>query len=161
MSDDNTSTPKFSLQDGGTRQTYATGAQKEDSLKTEGKGRYDLLPTLALREVAEIFRKGAIKYQAWNWLAGIPLSRFKDSGNRHWDQDWEGLIDERHMAQACWNALCYLHTIIMIERGLLPPTLDDRPSWGTPGDLNYRPAGPGFGLDDELKGLWDQTKDNK
>ena len=98
----------------------------------------------------------------------MPLSRFMDSCKRHLDQEWEGKIDERHIAQACWNALCYLQTLIMIERGLLPPSLDDRPSFGAPGDPNYRPAGPGFNLPDELKGQWnivlkepDQTNKDK
>jgi hypothetical protein len=50
------------LRDGGTRKVYNTGAQKEDSSKTEGKGRYDLLPPTAIRRIAEIYRKGAIKY---------------------------------------------------------------------------------------------------
>ena len=142
------------LKDGGTRKTYNTGAQKEDDSKTEGKGAYHLLPVLAIREVAEIFRKGAIKYDAWNWQKGIPLSRFMDSMKRHADQEWEGLVDENHKAQAAWNALCYIQTLIMIERGLLPPTLDDRPAYGAPGDPNYRPPGPGFGLPDEDKGKW-------
>jgi hypothetical protein len=142
------------LKDGGSRYTYATGAQKEDPSKTEGKGAYHLLPVLAIREVAEIFRKGAIKYSPWNWQRGIALSRFMDSGKRHADQEWEGLIDENHAAQWCWNALCYLQTLIMIKIGLLPPSLDDRPSYGLPSDSRYRPAGPGFNLPEELKGLW-------
>jgi len=145
---------KGELKDGGSRKTYSTGAQKEDTSETEGKGAYHLLPILAIKEVAEIFRKGAIKYDAWNWQKGLPLSRFIDSGKRHWDQEWEGLVDERHPAQACWNCLCYLHTLIMIEKGLLPPSLDDRPSYGLPDDPNYRPPGPGFNLSDKFKGLW-------
>lgn len=134
------------LKDGGSRMTYSTGAMKEDWTKTEGKGRYDLLPVLAIRRVAEIFRKGAMKYQSWNWAKGIKLSRFMDSGKRHVDQEWEGRIDEDHIAQACWNFLCYLDTLIRIERGLLPEELDDRPSFGASGDPNYRPAGKGFEL---------------
>ena len=149
------------LKDGGTRKTYSTGAQKEDDSKTEGKGAYHLLPVLAQRRVAEIFRKGGIKYDEWNWQLGLPLSRFFDSGSRHKDQEWEGLIDEDHIAQACWNFLCYLQTLIMIERGLLPPSLDDRPSYGLPGDRDYRPAGAGFGLAKELKGQWGVTEMEK
>jgi len=134
------------LKDGGSRLTYSTGAMKEDWTQTEGKGRYDLLPVLAIREVAEIFRKGAIKYAPYNWMRGIKLSRFMDSAKRHLDQEWEGRIDESHANQAAWNILCYIQTLIMIERGLLPEELDDRPSFGAPGDPNYRPAGKGFEL---------------
>jgi hypothetical protein len=152
---------EYLLKDGGSRQTYSTGAQKEDYSKTEGKGAYHLLPILAIREVAEIFRKGALKYTENNWLKGIPLSRFIDSGKRHLDQEWEGLIDERHIGQAAWNILCYLHTLIMIERGLLPASLDDRPSFGAPGDPNYRLPGRGFNLPNELKGLSEEELKEK
>jgi len=120
---------KGELQDGGTRKTYTTGAQKEDQSATDGKGRYDLLPITAIRRVAEIFRKGAIKYDDRNWEKGLPLSRFLDSAKRHIDQYQEGLEDEDHLAQAAWNLLALLHTEEMIKRGLLPKELDDMPSY--------------------------------
>lgn len=121
------------LKDGGTRLTYNTGAQKEDWTKTEGKGRYDLLPPTAIRRIAEIYRKGALKYADRNWEQGIPLSRFADSAKRHLDQYLEGMLDEDHLAQAVWNLLGLLHTEEMIKRGILPEELDDLPS--------YMPAG--------------------
>jgi len=121
--------PTFDLKDGGSRKTYSTGAQKEDSAKTEGKGRYDLLPPTAIRRVAEIYRRGALKYQDRNWERGIPLSRFLDSAKRHLDQYQEGMQDEDHLGQACWNLLGLLHTEEMIKRGILPAELDDLPSY--------------------------------
>ena len=120
---------KGDLKDGGTRQTYSTGAQKEDSSKVEGKGRYDLLPPTAIRRVAEIFRKGAMKYANRNWEKGIPLGRLLDSAKRHLDQYQEGMEDEDHLAQAAWNCLTLLHTEEMIKRGILPKELDDLPSY--------------------------------
>jgi hypothetical protein len=140
---------QFGLQDGGTRKTYSTGAQKEDSSKTEGKGAYHLLPFHPIRRVAEIYRKGAMKYSPYNWQKGIPLSRFLDSAKRHLDQFCEGLIDEDHLHQSIWNLFAISHTMEMIERGLLPKELNDLPSYGPPGDQNYRDPGPGFDLDNK------------
>lgn len=120
--------PQFQLKDSGSRQTYDTGAQKEDQ-NQEGKGRYDLLPVTAIRRVAEVYRKGAKKYADRNWERGIPLSRFLDSAKRHLDQFQEGMQDEDHLAQATWNLLGLLHTEEMIKRGLLPIELDDLPCY--------------------------------
>jgi hypothetical protein len=116
------------LKDSGTRQTYSTGAQKEEQT-TEGKGRMDLLPIISLVRVAEIYRKGAEKYADRNWEKGLPLSRFIDSGLRHIFQYIEGKQDEDHLAQGIWNFISLLHTEEMINRGLLPVELDDLPCY--------------------------------
>lgn len=117
------------LKDGGTRKIYSTGAQKEDDSQTEGKGAFHLLPPTAIRRVAEIWRKGAIKYAPRNWEKGLPLSRLLDSGLRHAFQYLEGRQDEDHLAQAAWNFLALLHTEEMIKRGILPAELADLPSY--------------------------------
>lgn len=119
----------FELKDSGKRQEYETGARRDT---TDGKGRYDLLQVLALRRVAVVLQRGAQKYDARNWEKGIPLSRFVDSGLRHLMQYLEGRRDEDHAAQAAWNILGLIHTEEMIERGLLPASLNDLP--------NYMPA---------------------
>lgn len=140
------------LKDGGTRQEYATGALKEDSTKTEGKGFYHLIPPMVIRELAEVYRKGAIKYGERNYEQGIPLSRYLDSAKRHLDQFHEGLIDENHLVQCIWNCVSLRFTQILIERGLLPPSLNDLPSYGIGPD--YREPGPGLSLPNSEKGKW-------
>jgi len=120
---------RLSLKDGGSRKTYSTGAMKEDDSKTEGKGAFHLLPPTAIRRVAEVWRKGAVKYEARNWEKGLPLSRLLDSGLRHAFQYLEGCQDEDHLAQAAWNFLALLHTEEMIRRGILPTDLNDLPSY--------------------------------
>ena len=125
--------PSYILKDGGPKQTFSTGAQKEDSKQIEGKGAYDLLPTIPIRRVAEIYRKGALKYQNWNWVRGIPLSRFLDSAKRHLDQFAEGQEDEDHLHQAIWHLMGLSHTQEMIRRGILPSELNDLPSMGIDG----------------------------
>jgi len=116
----------FELKDSGKRQEYETGARRDT---TDGKGRYDLLQVLALRRVAVVLQRGAQKYDARNWEKGIPLSRFVDSGLRHLMQYLEGRRDEDHAAQAAWNILGLIHTEEMIERGLLPASLNDLPNY--------------------------------
>lgn len=113
------------LKDSGERQDFGTGAVRDTST---GKGRYDLLPPAAIFALARVFEEGAKKYTARNYESGIPLSRFLDSALRHLFKHLEGQRDEPHIAQAGWNILAYIHTATMIERGLLPDTLNDLPN---------------------------------
>jgi hypothetical protein len=142
------------LKDGGTRKTYSTGAQKEDDSKTEGKGAYHLLPQYPIRRVAEIYRKGAMKYSARNWEKGIPLARSLDSAERHLAQFHEGMEDEDHLHQAIWNLFAISHTMEMIRRGRLPEELNDLPSYGPTDEkgqleFGWREPGPGLNEDED------------
>lgn len=131
----------LTLQDGGTRETFSTGAQKEDKSKCEGKGAYHLLPQEPLRQIAEIYRLGAIKYAPNNWRKGIPLSRLLDSAMRHSAQFVMGMEDENHAAQAAWNWLAIIDTLTRIKRGQLPEELNDLWSEGEPGEeVEVRPG---------------------
>jgi hypothetical protein len=112
--------------DSGLREDYYTGARRDIR---EGKGRYDLLPTFAMRRVAGVYERGAGKYGDRNYEKGIPLSRFLDSALRHTFQVLEGRTDEDHAAQAAWNLLAFLQTQEMIERDILPPSLNDLPTY--------------------------------
>jgi hypothetical protein len=123
---------RFEFKDSGERQQFDTGAVRDAQ---EGKGRYDLLQVLALRRVAVVLERGAVKYDARNWEKGMPLSRFVDSALRHLMQYVEGRRDEDHAAHAAWNLLSLVQTEEMIQRGLLPAELDDLPSYiAAPGD---------------------------
>jgi hypothetical protein len=96
MSDD------FTIKDSGERRTFATGAQRD---RKRGKGRYNLLPVLALRRVARHYEGGAQKYSARNWEKGMPYAEMADSLIRHAFQYLEGLTTEDHLAAVCFNAL--------------------------------------------------------
>jgi hypothetical protein len=139
------------LADSGERMVMSTGARKE--APQEGKGAYHLVPTTPIRKVAEIYRKGAIKYTKKdatgkvietgdrNWEKGVPLSVCVDSAKRHFDQFVEGMEDEDHLHQAIWWLFAISHNMEMIKRGLLPPTLDDLPSYGEDGvEIEVRPG---------------------
>jgi len=115
---------EYVVKDSGERKEFETGAVRDTST---GKGRYDLLPLLALKSLAELYEKGAIKYEDNNWLKGIPVSRMMDSAKRHIDQFMLGLEDEDHLIQAVWNLIGAKEYLLRIELGLLPKELDDLP----------------------------------
>lgn len=134
----------YELKDSGKRESYDTGAVRDTA---EGKGRYDLLSSRAIRRLAVILEKGAIKYSSRNWEKGIPLRRFIDSGLRHIFQLLEGDTAEDHAAQAMWNMMAFMDTAERIKSGDLPQSLgEDVPEslWKATGPLlNPDPYVPG------------------
>lgn len=110
------------IKDSGKRKIFPTGANRDIK---EGKGRFDLLPFFALEEVAKHFENGAKKYGENNYLKGIPLSDFLDSGLRHLVKFARGQKDEPHLLASAWNILCLIETKKRIELGLLPKELND------------------------------------
>jgi hypothetical protein len=114
----------FETKDSGQRQQFDTGSQRDSR---EGKGRYDLLPPVALGRVAQVYERGAAKYDDRNWEKGQPLCRFLDSALRHTFQALQGNEDEDHAAQAVFNLLGFIEIQHRIRQGFLPAELDDIP----------------------------------
>jgi len=112
----------YTLHDSGERQQFATGAVRD---RQAGKGRFDLLPALAVTRLARHFEKGAAKYGDRNWEQGIPLSRFLDSALRHLFAYLAGWDDEDHLVAAAWNLLAALETEARADAGRLPVSLID------------------------------------
>ena len=123
----------FIVADSGARESFQSGMVRDTR---EGKGRFELITPVALRRLALIYEKGAVKYEARNWEKGSPLSRFADSAQRHLNDfhmirlfKREGIPLERlpadvnpnedHLAQAVWNLCCIMH------HEDLHPELDD------------------------------------
>jgi hypothetical protein len=115
-------THDYTLHDSGERQQFATGAVRD---RQAGKGRFDLLPALAVTRLARHFEKGAAKYGDRNWERGIPLSRFLDSALRHLFAYLAGRDDEDHLVAAAWNLLAALETEARADGGRLPVSLID------------------------------------
>lgn len=114
------------------KQDYGTGATRDAAA---GKGRFDLIPDLALERVAKVYERGGAKHGFRNWEQGIPMSRMIDSALRHIRQYQMSkyipeLREEDHLAHAVWNLLGVLHEEEMIEREWLPKELDDLPRYG-------------------------------
>jgi hypothetical protein len=114
----------FKTKDSGRRENFTTGSRRDDRT---GKGRYDLLPTHAMRRLAQVYERGATKYGDRNWEKGQPLSRYLDSALRHTFQVLEGKTDEDHAGHAAWNLLAFIETQHRIREGVLPESLDDLP----------------------------------
>lgn len=110
----------------GSVREYATGSRRDSR---RGKGRYELVSPLAMREIAKHFEEGAEKYSSRNWELGQPLSWYLDSGLRHAYQLLEGDKSENHAAAWAWNAIAFLHTRESIRRGILPESLNDLPNY--------------------------------
>lgn len=112
----------YNLHDSGTRQEFSTGAMRD---RQAGKGRFDLLPPIALARLARHFEKGANKYGDRNWEKGIPLSRYLDSALRHAFSYLQGQEEEDHLVAAAWNLLAALETESRVMQGELPLDLLD------------------------------------
>lgn len=113
---------EYVTHDSGTRETQTTGMQRDSRA---GKGRFDLIPTLPLKRLAQLLERGALKYGDRNWERGGRLSRYLDSAMRHLNEFRSGELTEDHLAAVCFNVMALMHTADQIARGLLPADLDD------------------------------------
>jgi hypothetical protein len=114
--------PGFVTHDSGQREGFTTGARRDTQ---DGKPRYDLLPVTALRRLAELYSRGAVKYGDRNWEKGMPFRRVYASLLRHVFAFAEGEPTEDHLAAVAFNAFALMHYQEAIQRGELPADLDD------------------------------------
>jgi hypothetical protein len=115
------------MRDSGQREIFETGAVRDIA---EGKVRPDLISPFATERLAEWLRLGAEKYAERNWEKGIPISRCMASLHRHLMRYQQGETDnEDHLAAILCNAMFIVHIDEMIERGVLPESLDDLPKY--------------------------------
>lgn len=119
---------KYVTMDSGRREHFRSGMVRD---VREGKGRFDLISPYALKRLAQVYERGATKYDDRNWEKGAPYCRFLDSALRHINQYLSREKDEDHLAQAAWNLFSILH---FEEVGRTD--LDDRPQYIEP--INIR-----------------------
>jgi len=113
------------LKDSNDRQEFPSGAVRDTQTL---KGRFDLLPHVAVLRCAQILEMGAEKYAERNWEKGMPVSRCLNSGIRHALKAANGFTDEPHLALAAVN---FLFAIEIAERaaiGVVSPDFLDIPS---------------------------------
>ena len=94
------------IKDSGHRREFEGGAVRD---MAEGKGRFDLMPPMALMRLAKHYEKGAIKYGQHNYQKGIPNNSFLDSAIRHLMQYMAGDREEDHLSAAAFNVLGIMH----------------------------------------------------
>jgi cytochrome P450 len=97
---------KYKLQDSGARKKIKGGGYRD---RAKGKGRFDLISPFALRRLADVYEKGAEKFDDRNWEQGLPFSWCIDSALRHIAQYMMGMEDEDHIGQAAWNLFAIMH----------------------------------------------------
>ena len=73
------------------------------------KERFDLIPQVGLRRLAETCAEGATKYGERNWEKGFPASSLLNHALRHLNHWLTGDNDEDHLAHAAWNLLALMH----------------------------------------------------
>lgn len=117
---------KNTLPDSGARTKFATGAQRD---AMAGKGFPSDIPPCAITALAQLYEKGAEKYDRGNWRIGIPLSRYYDAIFRHCMKAGQGHTDEDHLAAVMWNAACWMWTQNEIAAGRRPKELNDLQYW--------------------------------
>lgn len=75
-----------------------------------GKERFDLIPVEPLRQLAQLYTVGAVKYEDNNWRKGLAWSRIFSAIMRHLWKFWKGEdVDEEtgvpHVINAAWGCL--------------------------------------------------------
>lgn len=95
----------YVTKDSGERESFGSGAVRDTQTD---KPRYDLIPPKGLKRVAEVYTRGASKYDDHNWRKGMPSSRIMASLLRHVEAYRAGERDEDHIGQAIFNALALI-----------------------------------------------------
>lgn len=96
----------FITKDSGARQEFASGMVRDTQ---EGKPRYDLIPVSSLKRLANLYMRGAVKYDDNNWMKGQPYSRTYASLFRHMMAWREGDRSEDHLSAVAWNAFALMY----------------------------------------------------
>lgn len=98
----------FDTLDSGERVEFDSGMVRDTD---DGKPRYDLIPIMPLRRLADLYARGAVKYGDCNWQnanSEEELQRFKASGLRHYYQYLNGERDEDHAAAVVFNVFAQM-----------------------------------------------------
>ena len=119
---------RYITKDSGKREDFKTGARRDIQLD---KPRYDLIPPSALKRLADLYSRGAVKYGENNFQKGIPFKRVYASMYRHMIQFAEGENTEDHLAAVAWNAFALMFYQEQIKNKRLPKELDDMDYNGT------------------------------
>ena len=110
----------LTLPQGEVRVTSSTGGQKGSKL-----ARFDLIPQEALWAVAELYGKGAEKYDDWNWRKGYSWSLSIAALMRHLSLFLQGQDYDEETGCHHLTAVIF-HAMTLITFGKEHPEFDDR-----------------------------------
>lgn len=96
----------FSTKDSWNRQDFWTWSVRDTN---EWKPRYDLISIPALKRLALLMQRWALKYWERNREKWQPTDRFLESAMRHMFQYAEWDISEDHLSAICFNIMSIIH----------------------------------------------------
>ena len=114
------------MQDSGKHEAFESGAVRDSD---EGKPRPDLFSAFAMERIGLWMEKGSRKYKPRNWEKGMSYVRVTASLHRHLMKYMQNDRSEDHLAAIAVNASFLMHYDAMIERGVLPDSLNDLPTY--------------------------------
>jgi hypothetical protein len=88
------------------KKTYPTGAVRGTDADHM---RYDLIPQVGLRRLAETCAEGAEKYSVDNWMHGFPSRGLINHAIIHLNRYLDGDRSEDHFGHAIWNIMVAAH----------------------------------------------------
>jgi hypothetical protein len=117
---DSNSSGQLTIKDSGERNTYSSGAVRDNHAN---KGRFDLMSVQGMLRLARWYELGSKKYSDRNWEKGMNISRYCDAAFRHLIKYMAGCDDEDHLSAVAWNVFAIMHH----EEN--KPDMQDLPEW--------------------------------
>ena len=92
----------------------------------EGKPRLELLPTIALEDIASVLGAGAKKYADHNWARGMSWSKVLGCAQRHLAKLQRGLDFDLNETECFHAAQVAINMMFILQYYRTCPELDDR-----------------------------------
>ena len=92
----------------------------------EGKPRMELLPSVALEDIASVLTEGAKKYADNNWMRGMKWSKVLGCAQRHLSKLQRGLDFDIGETECFHAAQVAINMMFLLQYYRTCPNLDDR-----------------------------------
>ncbi len=82
----------------------------DEHRKDDGKTLWSLIPADFMKELAELYTMGAVKYGPHQWRTGMDWSRCMSALERHWSawklgEEFCPIDRQHHLVSVVWNAI--------------------------------------------------------